>query len=72
MMAKVIKFPKKPKRLEDATYWIPTETNPGCKGLITVGKKYRIHYSKIRDEYFMYDDRGYDSVWFITVPGELI
>lgn len=67
-----VKPRKKEPDIKDAKYWIPTGTIPPCEGQITIGKKYKIHYDEMRDEFYMLDDCGANTVWFLLCPGKLI
>ena len=71
-MAKIIKFPSKQLAIDQATHWIPKEVDPSCEGHITDGKAYKIHYHKMRDEFYILDDYGSNTVWFMTCPGEYV
>ena len=52
-------------------YWIPKE-DTCCTGLITIDKKYEIHYDKDNNERYIYDDLGNNCNYFIVLDGEYI
>lgn len=80
-MTQIINFPTKNKLpdqqdneipIEEATHWIPREIKPYCEGMLTIGKAYEINYSEIHDDFYIIDDCGSISNWFVTVDGEYI
>lgn len=77
-MAKIFNFfvrkqsQKKEVSIENARYWIPREINEHCENLLTLGKKYKIHYNEMLDEFYMYDDQNNNTVLFLVVAGEFI
>lgn len=58
--------------IEEATHWICKEINPICEGRLTLNKLYKIHYDEIRDEFYMLDDCGCNTVWFLVVEGKCV
>ena len=80
-MTKIINFPIKNKLpesqdikipIEKATHWIPREIKPYCEGMLRIGKAYKIEYSELHDDFYIKDDYGSISVWFLTVDGEYV
>lgn len=58
--------------LEEATHWIPEETQPYCDGRIIIGKPYKILYDKVMEEHYMFDEKQANTVWWMTVQGYYI
>jgi len=75
-LARIIYFPVKSKKqsitIREATHWIPSENNPYSNGSLTIGKEYEIIYDEARDEFYMLDDLGENTVWWSGVHGEFI
>lgn len=55
---------------EEATHWIPREINQHCEGNLTLGEPYKILYDEMRDEFYMLDDCGANTVWFLVIKGD--
>ncbi len=49
------------------TYWIPKE-DTYCEGLITIGKRYEVHYD-ITGEKYIFDDMFNNNNCFLMLDG---
>lgn len=49
-------------------YWIPKE-NTYMEGLITIGKRYEVHYDNFTGEKYIYDDMFYNNNCFLVLDG---
>ncbi len=52
-------------------YWIPKE-NTYMEGLITIGKRYEVHYDNFTGEKYIYDDMFYNNNCFLVLDGYYI
>lgn len=58
--------------IEEATHWVPKEMKDFLEGHITINKPYEILYDDVRDEYYMLDDLGENTAWWMGIKGYFI
>ena len=58
--------------IELASHWICRELAPQFTDGLTIGKAYKVLYNDLTDEFYMLDDFGSNTVWWIVVAGNFI
>ena len=58
--------------IEDAKHWVCEGVREGFEDFLTAGKVYQLFYNETQEEYYFFDDQGYDAIHYLISPGRFI